>query len=61
VSTPAQPAIGDPVVVDGIKYRIRAIGQLAQLWDRIARKEAHVDPDHLVWDRVAGVWRVGPT
>jgi hypothetical protein len=53
------PAVTDPVVVDGIKYRIREIGQ-----DTIRARTSFGDDwvsvalSDLTWDRVAGVWRV---
>lgn len=59
------PSLTDPVVIDGIKYRIRSFdtGE-ATGWLRVARlrtsfghQEASAIADALVWDRVAGVWR----
>lgn len=59
MNAPAVPAVGDPVVVDGVKYRIRLIdGSRALLRDRFTGHEVNVNVADLAWDRVAGVWRV---
>lgn len=58
------PVVGDAVVLDGVKHRIRAIGQLAALaeagpgWQRSATVRT-VPVDRLYWDPLPGVWRVG--
>jgi len=61
------PALTDPVVIDGVKYRIRSFDTGEQTgWIRMAycrtyfrpHLEATVIADALVWDRVAGVWRI---
>lgn len=58
------PVVGDVVVVDGTKYRIRAVGQSAALalagpaWQRAGTLRT-VAPESLYWDPLAGVWRVG--
>lgn len=57
---PLKPAVRDPVVLDGTKYRIRI------LRDGLAcvRTSFGGDPprevwvDRLAWDAVAGVWRL---
>ena len=59
--TPAAPMAGDPVVMAGTKYRIKAIGPLsdvAQLRSSFGGREATCHLSALVWDKVAGVWRV---
>lgn len=57
------PAIHDPIVVEGTKYRIREIDLEAdELRGRTTFGGAWVTVSGiggLVWDRVAGVWRVG--
>ena len=58
---PAAPAVGDPIVVAGEKYRIRSIGPqsgIAYCRTSFGGRGAEVMIDELVWDRVAGVWRV---
>ena len=58
------PAIGDPVVVDGTKHRIR---ELAPRMAHIAVAGPNwrhgvtlpLATDRLYWDPLAGVWRVG--
>ena len=61
-----RPEIGDPVVVDGVKYRIKSIypGGRVRLFDRFApraRQELYIDLAQITrYDRVAGVWRVVP-
>ena len=65
-ATPRTPALRDPVVIDGTKYRIRSFdtGE-ATGWIRLAHLRQHFTPhaeataiaDALYWDRVAGVWR----
>lgn len=63
---PSSPEIGQPVVVDGTKYRIKAIysNGTVRLFDRFAtraRQELYVDLSAIAtWDRIAGVWRVSP-
>ena len=60
------PAIGDAVVSDGVKYRIRALTLHAAhlaLAGPSWRRGAIVmlaDPCRLTWDKVPAVWR-GPT
>lgn len=65
---PMAPELNHPVVVDGIKYRIRSFDTGSQTgWRRMAhlresfapRREVDVHADALTWDGVAGVWRVG--
>lgn len=56
------PKVGDPVVFDGTKYRIRVIGAIgAILHDRFGgtgAPEPVVLIDSLYWDPLPGVWRV---
>lgn len=57
---PDAPAINDPVVVDGTKYRIRSIGPqsgLVQLRTSFGGRETTCLLRELTWDKVAGVWR----
>lgn len=55
---PAAPAVGDPVVVDGTKYRIRLMGEhTARLRTSFGGQEAAIDPRTLSWDARAGLWR----
>lgn len=64
---PIAPSLNDPVVIDGVKYRIRSFdtGE-ATGWIRLAGLRQHFAPhaeatvivDALTWDRVAGLWRV---
>jgi hypothetical protein len=58
--------VGDAVVIDGSKFRLGdrispAFGQelrrAGPSWRR-GRPVGYVDPACLVWDRIAGVWRV---
>lgn len=65
----AGPALHDPVVVDGVKYRIRSFDTGAHTsWLRAANLREHFAPhgtevvwvDELAWDKIAGVWRVRP-
>ncbi len=63
MTAPAGPALRDPVVVDGVKYRIRAIDTdpppIAHLRTTFGEQgRLQVRLDELLWDRVAGVWRV---
>lgn len=59
------PALTDPVVVGGTKYRIRSIDGAGMAYCRTTfrpRPGADFDRvtvavDSLRWDRVAGVWR----
>lgn len=53
------PAATDPVVVDGVKYRIREIGE-QKIWAKTSfgNRWVSVAIAGLTWDRVAGVWRV---
>lgn len=54
------PATGDPLVVDGVKYRIRAIdkGQVTAA-DRFGpNPDVTRALDDLYWDPLPGVWRV---
>lgn len=57
---PRQPALNDPVVIAGTKYRMKSIG--AGGWilvrDRWTKEERSVRADSLTWDARAGVWRV---
>ncbi len=62
---PSGPEAGDPVVADGVKYRIRSLGaighglEFANLREHFApNRELAVYVDRLEWDKVAGVWRV---
>lgn len=58
VQRTATPELGDPVVVDGVKYRIRALAiDTARLRTSFGGNEAVVDPRSLAWDARAGVWR----
>lgn len=61
------PATGDPLVVDGVKYRIRSFDTGGHTgWRRWANLRTSFRPhlttivavDDLTWDRVTGVWRV---
>lgn len=60
------PAVTEPVVVDGTKYRIRSIDEDGTARCRTTfRRRPGVDFDRLTvavdslrWDRRAGVWRV---
>lgn len=56
----AEPALGQPVVLDGVKYRIRAIeGDTAHVREHFApRREADVDVRRLEYDKRVGVWRL---
>ncbi|MBX3031455.1 MAG: hypothetical protein KF809_15015 [Chloroflexi bacterium] len=57
MSVPEHPSIGDPVVVDGTKYRIRSIGgDTAYARASFGGAECVVRFP-LTWDRVARVWR----
>ena len=52
------PALGDAVVVEGTKYRIRSItGATTRLRKSFGGDEAVVDWRTLSWDAQAGVWR----
>lgn len=53
------PALGDPVVVDGTKYRIRAIlSGVAELRQHFApHATATVPLTALAYDKTAGLWR----
>lgn len=52
------PTLGDPVVVDGTKYRIRALtATVARLRTSFGGHSAVVDPRALTWDAGAGLWR----
>jgi hypothetical protein len=61
---PTRPALGDPIVVDGVKYRIRTlasrIGWARVSFGRGTYPEISFAIDSLTWDAVAGVWRVEP-
>jgi hypothetical protein len=65
-TTTPTPAIGDAVVDDGIKYRIRQLtphaAHLAEAGPSWRRGPiiALADPGRLVWDKVPALWR-GPT
>ena len=60
------PQLNDPVVVDGVKYRIRWIDPEGGPWLPVVHLRVHFAPHRettvllkaLVWDRIAGVWRV---
>jgi hypothetical protein len=53
------PAVTDPVVVDGVKYRIRKIGEkTVQAKTSFGDDWVSVALADLTWDKVAGVWRV---
>ena len=65
-----KPALGEAVVDDGTKYRIREVTEIGQTaiaslaaagpsWKRTPIV-ANADLHQLEWDRVASVWR-GPT
>lgn len=60
-----KPEIGDPVVVDGVKMRIREIG--SSVWPSATlhlrehfepHRQCVIDARTLTWDKIAGVWRV---
>ena len=52
------PALGDAVVVDGTRYRIRALtATVARLRSSFGGHEAVTDPRSLSWDARAGLWR----
>lgn len=52
------PALGDAVVVDGTKYRIRALtATVARLRVSLGGQEAVTDPRSLTWDAGAQLWR----
>lgn len=54
----ATPDLGDPVVVDGVKYRIGGLSaDVARLRASYGGRSAVVDPRELDWDQRAGVWR----
>lgn len=54
----ATPTLNDPVVVDGMKYRIRHLEvDVARLRTSFTGRTAVVDPRELTWDQIAGVWR----
>ena len=58
---PSWPSVRDPVVVDGVKLRIREItpAGIAVCRQHFApHEEAKVSVERLVWDRRAGLWRV---
>lgn len=58
-----RPAVGEPIVVEGTKYRVREIWTEAD--ELVARTSfggttvTVTGIDGLVWDKRAGVWRVG--
>lgn len=61
------PDVGDPVVIEGLKYRIRSIDPKANRAELRTSfrprpgadfERASVDPAALTWDRVAAVWRL---
>lgn len=64
----APPEVRDAVVIDGTKFRIKSIDERAKVGGGTARiamcrqsfgpDTRWVDVDDLLWDRVAGVWRV---
>jgi hypothetical protein len=53
------PAVGDPVVVDGVKYSIRLAGSGDRLDCRssFGNRWVSVRASELEWDRRVGVWR----
>ena len=57
------PALGDPIVIEGTKYRVKEINATAgTLRARTSFGGGWVTVegiDGLVWDCIAGVWRVG--
>lgn len=59
----ASPVVGDPLIGDGTKYRIRIINphcvHLAAAGPSWRRGPivALAEPGRLAWDAVAGVWR----
>lgn len=53
------PKKGDAVVVDSVKCRIREISKgIATCTPSYGSTEARVSLDMLVWDNIAGLWRV---
>ncbi len=53
------PEVGDAVVVDGVKCRIREISKgIATCKPSYGSTEARVSLDMIAWDRIAGLWRV---
>lgn len=55
-----RPKIGDPVVVGGVKYRIRSIGPqsgIVHCRQSFGGRECDVWIHELAWDKIAGVWR----
>lgn len=59
--TPLVPVLGEPVVLDGVEYRIRRIrlGGMLELSGRAEQgRTATVRLTSLAWDAIAGVWRV---
>lgn len=58
---PRGAQVGDPVVVDGVKYRIRSFGGAPRfqlyLKTSFGRQELVLPSTTLRWDGVAGVWR----
>jgi hypothetical protein len=55
------PKVGDPVVLEGVKYRvlrITGVSGYVLLKQRFGGKAATVRPEDLAWDPSAGVWRV---
>jgi hypothetical protein len=63
---PTAPALNDPVVIDGVKYRIRSFETGERTgWACWAYLRQHFAPHAtavtmaaaLTWDPIAGVWR----
>ena len=55
------PQVSDPVVVLGVKYRIKAVGPqsgIVQLRTSYGGRVSSCKVDELSWDKVAGLWRV---
>lgn len=51
------PILGDPVLVDGTKYRIRSLALGIARLRAFGGQEAVVDPRQLRWDATEYVWR----
>lgn len=69
MTTTLPPAVGDPIVIDGGKYRIKSIdptplvaggsADIAMCQQSFAPRDTRWERvDQMVWDRVVGVWRV---
>lgn len=51
------PALGDPVVVAGTKYRIRTLTPVVARLHAFGGQSSIVDPRTLRWDAGATAWR----